>query len=52
MKLLVFIRQGCCICDSLKKKIKKTLIENDFPNLEVEEIDIDRFDLYQEKFKK
>ena len=53
MKIFIFVRQGCCICDSLKSKLAKINLKELFPNLEnFEEIDIDRFDLYQDKYKK
>ena len=49
MKLIIFIRKGCCICDSLKKNIKNLNLQN---HLIIEEIDIDRYDLYEDKFRK
>ena len=52
MKVFIFVRQGCCLCDSLKNKLAKIKLNGVFPNLELKEIDIDRFDLYQDKYKK
>ena len=53
MKIFIFVRQGCCLCDSLKNKLAKINLNELFPNLEeFKEIDIDRFDLYQDKYKK
>ena len=52
MILLIFVRKGCCICDSLKNNLQNINLENIKPNLIFEEIDIDRTDLYQDKFKK
>ena len=52
MKIFIFVRQGCCLCDSLKNKLAKIKLKELFPNLEFKEIDIDRFDLYQDKYKK
>ena len=52
MKIFIFVRQGCCLCDSLKKKLAKIKFKEVFPNFELNEIDIDRHDLYQDKYKK
>ena len=53
MKIFIFVRQGCCLCDSLKNKLAKINLNELFPNLEeLKEIDIDRFDLYKNDFKK
>jgi len=52
MDLLIFVREGCCICDSLKNNLSKIKIKNIHQDLRIQEIDIDRFDLYQDKFKK
>ena len=53
MKIFIFVRQGCCLCDSLKNKLAKINFNELFPNLvEFKEIDIDRADLYQDKYKK
>ena len=52
MKIFVFVRQGCCLCDSLKNKLAKINLKEILPNLELKEIDIDRVDLYQDKYKK
>ena len=53
MKILIFVRQGCCLCDSLKNKLTKINLNELFPNIEeLKEIDIDRVDLYKDKYKK
>ena len=52
MKIFIFVRQGCCLCDSLKNKLAKINLKEILPNLELIEIDIDRVDLYQGKYKK
>ena len=53
MKIFIFVRQGCCLCDSLKNKLAKINFKELFPDLEeLKEIDIDRVDLYQDKYKK
>ena len=53
MKIFIFVRQECCLCDSLKNKLAKINFNELFPNLEeLKEIDIDRVDLYQDKYKK
>ena len=52
MKIFIFVRKGCCLCDSLKNKLAKIKLKEVFSNLELKEIDIDRFDLYQDKYKK
>ena len=52
MDLLIFVREGCCICDLLKNNLRKIKIKNIHQDLRIQEIDIDRFDLYQDKFKK
>ena len=52
MVLYIYTRKGCCICDKLKNDLNNLNINNLFPNLEIFEIDIDRFDLYQDKFRK
>ena len=52
MKLFIFVRQGCCLCDQLitnLKQLNMKVIKND---LELVQIDIDRYDLYQNNFKK
>ena len=41
------MRKGCCICDSLKNKLKKVNLDNVYSDLKIQEIDIDRFDLYK-----
>ena len=52
MKIFIFVRKGCCLCETLKNKITKINLEEIKPKLEINEIDIDRFDLYQDKYKK
>ena len=52
MKLLIFFRKGCCICDTLKDNLLRLDFDEIKPPLTLEEIDIDRFDLYQNKYKK
>jgi len=52
MKIFIFVRQGCCLCDALKNKLARIKLKDLFSNLEIKEIDIDRFDLYQDKYKK
>ena len=52
MKVFIFVRQGCCLCDSLKDKLAKIKLNGVCPNFELKEIDIDRVDLYQDKYKK
>ena len=53
MKIFIFVRQGCCLCDSPKNKLAKINLNELFPNIEeFKEIDIDRVDLYQDKYKK
>ena len=52
MKIFIFVRHGCCLCDSLKNKLAKINLKEILPNLELKEIDIDRVDLYQDKYKK
>ena len=47
MKIFIFVRKGCCLCETLKNKLTKIN-----PKLEINEIDIDRFDLYHDKYKK
>ena len=42
MKIFIFVRQGCCLCDSLKNKLAKINLNELFPKLEeLKEIDID-----------
>ena len=52
MKIFIFVRKGCCLCDSLKNKLSKINFKEVFPSSEVYEVDIDRVDLYQDKYKK
>ena len=52
MKIFIFVRKGCCLCEALKNKLTKINFKEIKPKLELNEIDIDRFDLYQDKYKK
>ena len=52
MKIFIFVRNGCCLCETLKNKLTKINLTEIKPKLEINEIDIDRFDLYQDKYKK
>ena len=52
MKILIFVRKGCCLCETLKNKLAKINLKEIKSKLEINEIDIDRFDLYQDKYKK
>ena len=52
MKIFIFVREGCCLCETLKNKLTKINLKEIKPKLEINEIDIDRFDLYQDKYKK
>jgi len=52
MKIFIFVRQGCCLCDSLTKKLAKINLNELFPNLEeLKEIDIDRVDFIKINIK-
>ena len=52
MVLFLYTRKGCCICDKLKNDLNNININNFNPKLEILEVDIDRFDLYKNDFKK
>ena len=52
MVLFIYTRKGCCICDKLKNNLNNININNFNPRLEILEVDIDRFDLYKNDFKK
>ena len=52
MVLYIYTRKGCCICDKLKNDLNNININNFNPKLEILEVDIDRFDLYKNDFKK
>ena len=52
MVLFIYTRKGCCICDKLKNDLNNINIDNFNPKLEILEVDIDRFDLYKNDFKK
>ena len=51
MKIFIFVRKGCCLCETLKNKLTKINLKEIKSKLEIKEIDIDRFDLYQDKYK-
>ena len=51
MVLFIYTRKGCCICDKLKNDLNN-INNNFYPKLEIFEVDIDRFDLYKNDFKK
>ena len=52
MVLYIYTRKGCCICDKLKNDLNNLNINNFYPQLKIFEVDIDRFDLYKNDFKK
>ena len=52
MVLFIYTRKGCCICDKLKNDLNNININKLNPKLEIFEVDIDRFDLYRNDFKK
>ena len=52
MVLFIYTRKGCCICDKLKNDLNNINIKNFNHKLEILEVDIDRFDLYKNDFKK
>lgn len=52
MVLFIYTRKGCCICDKLKNDLNILNINNFNPKLEILEVDIDRFDLFKNDFKK
>ena len=52
MVLFIYTRKGCCICDKLKNDLNNININNFNTKLEILEVDIDRFDLYKNDFKK
>ena len=52
MRVFIFVRKACCLCETLKNKLTKINFKEIKPKFEINEIDIDRFDLYQEKYKK
>ncbi len=52
MVLFIYLRKGCCICETLKSNLQNLNINNIYPKLKIFEIDIDRFDLYKNDFKK
>jgi len=52
MILYIYTRDGCCICENLKNNLHRLDINNTYPTLEIFEIDIDRYDLYKNHYKK
>ena len=52
MQIFIFVRKGCCLCETLKNKLTEINLKEIKPKLEINEIDIDSFDLYQDKYKK
>ena len=52
MILYIFVRKGCCLCDAVKNNLLKINLKEIQSELIIKEIDIDRFDLYQDKFRK
>jgi len=52
MVLFLYTRKGCCICDKLKSDLNNINVNKFNPKLEIFEVDIDRFDLYKNDFKK
>ena len=52
MVLFIYTRKGCCICDKLKNDLNNLNINNFYPKLKIFEVDIDRFDLYNNDYKK
>ena len=52
MDLFIFTRKGCCICENLKNNLYALNINITYPKLKIFEIDIDRYDLYKNDYKK
>ena len=52
MVLFIYTRKGCCICDKLKNDLNNINISNFYPKLKIFEVDIDRFALYNNDYKK
>ena len=52
MVLYIYTRKGCCICENLKKNLFALNIDITYPKLKIFEIDIDRYDLYKNDYKK
>ena len=52
MGIYIYTRKGCCICDKLKNDLNNINIIKFYPKLKIFEVDIDRFDLYKNDFKK
>ncbi len=52
MFLYIYTRKGCCICENLKDNLCNLKINNIYPKLKIYEIDIDRYDLYKNDYRK
>ena len=52
MVLYIYTRKGCCLCENLKNNLHGLNINNTYPKLKIFEIDIDRYDLYKNDYKK
>ena len=52
MVLYLYTRKGCCICENLKNNLYALNINITYPKLKIFEIDIDRYDLYKNDYKK
>ena len=52
MVLYIYTRKGCCICENLKNNLYALNINITYPKLKIFEIDIDRYDLYKNDYKK
>ena len=52
MVLFIYTRKGCCICENLKNSLYRLNINKIYPNIKIFEIDIDRYDLYKNDYKK
>ena len=52
MVLFLYTRKGCCICENLKNNLYSLNINITYPKLKIFEIDIDRYDLYKNDYRK
>ena len=52
MFLYIYTRKGWCICENLKDNLCNLKINNIHPKLKIYEIDIDRYDLYKNDYRK
>ena len=52
MVLFIYTRKGCCICENLKNNLFGLNLYNTYPKLKIFDIDIDRYDLYKNDYKK